>query len=134
MRIKALAAVLISATLLLGGPTGMAVAHTFRDRTQLTLNVSDRNVDRGDYVVFSGRLKADHKECRAHRIVELYRDGVKVDQTQTNDDGEYRFRRRVFDDHRWQVRFGGFVGGTHPHSHTCKESESKRVKVNVRHR
>ena len=131
MRIKALAVVLISATLLLGGPAGVVVAHTFTYRTQLTLNVSERHIERGEYVIFFGRLKADHKDCRSHQVVRLYRDGNQVDTTTTDDDGEYRFRRRVFDTARWQVRFGGSVSGTHPHSHTCKKSESKSVKVTV---
>lgn len=133
MKLKAILALLLSGTVLLGGPIDAAVAHTFSDRTRLTLEVSDRHVDRGDRVVFSGRLKAEHAVCRNHRVVKLYRDGQKVDQTQTNSNGSYQFKRNVFRTARWQVRFGGYVEGTHPHSHTCRQSESKRVKVFVRH-
>jgi len=133
MKIKPIAAVLVSFTLLLGGPIGAAVAHSFTDQTSLTLSVSDRNVERGDTVSFYGHLRARHHLCEANRIVELYRNGVRVDQTRTNSDGFYRFRRRLTSTATWQVRFGGFVGGTHPHSHTCLRSSSNRIKVHVRH-
>ena len=132
MRIKGIVAALISTTLLFGGLTGIAAAHTFTDRTRLTLHVNDRHVDRGDDVVFSGRLRARHKKCRSHQVVELYRNGRLIATTTTNSGGHYRFRRQIFRTGTYRVKFAGFVGGTHPHSHTCKRSSSPRVKVHVR--
>lgn len=133
MRIKGIVSALISMTLLFGGFTGTAAAHTFTDNTSLTLKVSDTNVQRGDYVVFSGHLRAHHKRCRSHQVVGLYKDGVLIRTTTTDSTGFYRFRIRVTSTGTYQVRFAGFVGGTHPHSHTCRPSRSRRVKVEVHH-
>lgn len=132
MKVKQMFILLVSVTVLLAGSMEMAVAHQFSDRTRLTLNVSDRNVQDGDTVVFSGRLISRHKRCRAHQVVGLYRDGVKVDQTRTNGKGFYSFKRKLFRTARWQVRFEGTVRGTHPHSHTCRPSRSQKVRVRVR--
>ena len=133
MKVKQMLTLLVSVTLLLTGSMETAVAHQFSDRTRLTLNVSDRSVQRGDTVTFSGRLIAKHRRCRAHRVVGLYRNGVKVDQTRTSGRGFYSFKRKLFRTARWQVRFAGRVSGTHPHSHTCRPSRSKKIRVVVRH-
>jgi hypothetical protein len=131
MRVKSILALLISGTLLIGGPTGVAVAHDFTDDTTLTLNVTDRHIDRGDEVGFSGHLIADHATCRNHRSIKLFRNGDKVAQTQTNTHGFYSFHRTIFRTATWQTRFGGSVGGTHPHNHTCLKSGSRRITIYV---
>lgn len=132
MKIRGVLALLVSGTLVLAGPVGSVDAHTFTDNTRLTLNVSDRQVRRGDDVAFFGRLIAQHATCRNHRAVKLYRNHRPVERTQTNSNGFYRFNRVLRRTATWQVRFGGFVEGTHPHSHTCRKSGSRRISVTVR--
>ncbi len=133
MKTKSILALLVSATLLVGGSIESVSAHTFTDTTSLTLNVSDRNVRRGDDVAFFGRLIAQHATCRNHRTVKLYRNHHPVKATETNSNGFYRFNRVLRRTATWQVRFGGFVGGTHPHSHTCRKSGSRRVTITLHH-
>jgi hypothetical protein len=132
MKLKQIPAVLLSVILLLTGAMGTAVAHTFSDRTRLTFNVSDRTVREGDTVVFRGRLIARHKVCRANQTVSLYRNGVLVDQTTTDERGFYRFTREVTRDGTYRVRFEGSVSGTHTHSHKCRPSKSRRITIEVR--
>jgi hypothetical protein len=131
MKIKGILALIMSGMLLLGGPTGTAVARDFTDSTTLSLNASPRHVDKGDSVSFSGHLRADHKKCRVHRTIKLFRNGVKVAQTLTDSNGFYRFVRNIFRTANWQTRFSGAVGGTHPHSFTCLASRSRTVTVSV---
>jgi hypothetical protein len=131
MRIKAIVALLLSGTMLVGAPAGVALAHTFTDDTSITLNVSDRNIQRGDEVIFSGHLSSEHATCHSGRVVRLYRNGVRVATTTTNKSGYYRFKRTIYSTATWQVRFGGSVGGTHPHSHTCLRSGSRRITIHV---
>ena len=131
MKIRAIVALLLSGTLLIGAPVGSAFAHVFVDDTSLSLNVSDRNINSGDQVFFTGRLSAEHATCRSGRVVRLYRNGVRVATTTTSRTGFYRFKRTIFSTATWQVRFAGAVGGTHPHSHTCERSGSRRITIQV---
>ena len=131
MKRIAIGALALTITLGLFAP-GIAQAHVRVYDTDLTLRVSDRRVDRGDFVVFSGTLSSARRRCYAHQTVQITRNGVVIATTTTDKDGQYSIALRLRRGGRYQAIFTGDQFGTHPHNHICAADSSRRIRIRVR--
>ncbi len=127
-----LARIMAVSMLLVALAAAPAEAHTRTASTSLTLKVSDTRVDRGDRVIFRGKLRSGWKKCRARQTVTLYRGNRAVQSKMTNRKGRYKFARSVKKTKVWRVRYAGRAWGVHPHDHQCLASSSRGVRVRVR--
>ena len=126
--VKQALAASLALTLFLSGTSLAATTYP----TSITMRVNHKTINRGQRVVFRGNLRSTFIKCRKHRPVTLYRNGRAVATKKTTAAGAYRFTRRPSKTRRWQVRFAGRTGGTHPNQYICKASRSRRIKVRVR--
>ncbi len=118
------------ASLLIVGP---ASAHVRTASTSLKLSASSTSIHKGKTVTFTATLKSGWKKCYSQRRVVLYKNGNKQFYKGTNTSGVAKFKVKPTNTANWQVRFKGRKWGTHPHDHTCLASQSKTIKVVVRH-
>jgi hypothetical protein len=113
---------------------GVADAHTVHHRTNLGIGRRPHGaVQSGTDVTFKGRLRSKTQACKGESTIKLIRIGVGVVATTvTGPGGRYSFNRTMHRTARFRTRFNGKVlNGTHPHNHTCRGSQSGRIKVVV---
>lgn len=124
---------LAAATLLIGSVgSGPALAHVRREPTRLSLQVNSKNIDAGDRVVFTGKLKSDWDRCVRFKKVSLFKGDKKVLTKETSRSGAFRFTRSPKNTRVWHVEFAGKrLRGAHPHVHRCLSSESHTIRVRV---
>lgn len=110
----------------------VADAHVRIEPTRLTLRVSDRRVDKGDKVVFTGHLKSAWNKCYAFQPVKLIRNGVVRASRKTNSTGIVKFIRHLRHSGYWHLKYRGRRWGLHPHRHVCRPSASNIVHIVVK--
>lgn len=125
--VKRILAVSLTLVVVLGG---MALAATTYN-TRLTFRASSTSINRGQDVVFSGKLKSSFAKCYKSRKVTLYRNGKAVDTKHTSSTGHFTFVRHPNRTHTWRAKFAGKTGGTHPNQWACRASASDKVRVEV---
>jgi hypothetical protein len=100
-------------------------------KTSLVLRVSDNQVPEGTKVSFGGQLKSPWIKCVKNRKVKLLRNGNKLGVRRTNATGQVLFRRQLFHTGTFKLRFAGRQWGKHPHRHSCRASNSRKIRVTV---
>ena len=120
--IRAVAALVLTAGLVFAdiGVASIASAHQFEDVATISLQRKPRTVPRGGgRVNFFGRVKAEHRKCRAHRLVKIFRihSGL-VTTALTRGGGAYSVTKNVRPG-RYVARVASFAAGEHPHRHVC---------------
>jgi hypothetical protein len=124
-------AIALTFTLGLYAP-GVARAHVAEINTRLSMFVSDATPNDGQSVVFRGALKSKNRRCFRNQQIQILRNGSVFKTTRTNNRGRYRVAKKVTQSGRYRARFNGFGPfGTHPHSHTCKPSQSSQIRIRV---
>jgi hypothetical protein len=118
---------------------GVAGAHQFTDNTNLTIHKNHPNpYDKDETVIFKGKANADHKFCRKHRRVSLFKKRPGPDRFIESDITGGRGRYKVvwesarLGTHRFYTKVKPKVGGQHPHRHVCRRDTSRTVKVVVK--
>jgi hypothetical protein len=111
--------------------TTVAEAHVRVEKTHLKLQVSDKQIRKGETVKFTGTLTSNWSKCYANRPVKLMRDGVVKRSKKTNVDGIVKWTWDVRATGKWQLWFKGRKWGEHPHRHVCKPSYSNIIKITV---
>lgn len=128
----------ITIVLLVGGwlffSAGPALGHF--DDSRISLHVNAHRFDRGDRVVFFGRLNNEHRRCERNESVQLRKrrrgGGSRfVDSTRTDGEGEFRFsfRFRPRKAGRYFARYNGSGRFGYNNNHRCgrDRSPSRRI-------
>jgi hypothetical protein len=134
---RIVAAVLMTVFLTATVLAEVAVAHTFVAGTSLTINkVPGGSVNKGTTVVIYGKLKSSHAFCREDQVVRLMKVRPGSDKLlhkdRTDAEGEYLFVRTAKKDQKLYTKFKKVTETSYGHSHTCKGSRSKTIKINVK--
>ena len=119
-------AVVIAATFAF---SGTALAASWVASTTLSLNASDRSVDKGDQVKFSGNLSSSRKKCRANQQVLLFKGNKKVASKRTSGSGHYSFTQKIKRTKTWHTEYKRHEYGTHPNVKVCLGTVSNGVRV-----
>ena len=113
---------------------GPAAAHIKTFPTDVTLKVSDTNVERGDFVVFTARVTSPKHACEVGRTVQLLRDGVVIATKTTNSNGVVRFRVKITSKATYQARvLPELLVKNHFHTHRCAGDKSNKITVKTHH-
>src|SRR5436305_10868531 len=123
--------VLSTASLLLTGvqPAGAVTQVT----THTKMTASDKSIHKGDLVKFKVHLTAGKAKCVKHMPIKLLKNGNLVVTKNTNDKGKVVFKKHPKKTAKWQALFPGKKKGKHPKRVNCKPSQSKKIKVVVKH-
>ena len=106
-----------------------AVAHTFSEGTTLS---GKRALGRKRALIFGTLSDGQCKRGKTIQLVNAKTGGVKATDV-TDKEGEYRFKvRRGKRTKRFYARFQGSVETSYQHSHTCRGSQSRIIKVKRR--
>ena len=134
---RIVAGALVTMVLITSQLAGVATAHTFVASTSLTIHkVPSGKVAKGTTMVVYGKLKSDHKVCREDQLIKLMKvrqgeDKVKA-KDRTDTEGEYFFTFNAKKDQKLYTKFSKVVETSYGHSHTCKGSTSKTIKIDVK--
>ena len=125
-----LSIVLLAAAVALSLPVGVASAHDSRFPSRIEIRAADAQ---GSQVLLAGKIRADHRECRAGRTVVLLvrfeEDGPRavLDVDQSSDNGAWAVRGNFDDtsDQKVKVLKEDLREGSN-HDHVC-EADSTPV-------
>ena len=132
--VRRAAAVFVAGIFLAGAFMSPAAAHIKTFPTSVTLSVSDTNVKKGDFVVFTARVTSPKHACEVGRTVQLLRDGVVIATKTTNSKGVVRFRVKVTSKATYQVRvLPETLVSNHLHRHRCARATSNKITVKTHH-
>jgi hypothetical protein len=134
---RIVAAVLVTAFLTVSVLGEVATAHTFVATTSLGINKAPGgSVKKGTTVVIYGKLKSSKALCREDQVVRLMKarsgDDKLLAKDRTDAEGEYLFVRTAKKDMKVYTKFKKVTETSYGHSHTCKGSKSKTIKINVK--
>jgi hypothetical protein len=109
-----------------------AMAHFDDSRT--TIGTPERNLERGDRIVFFGRLNNEHRKCERREIIELVHRGEGVvDTDRTDREGEFVLRNGRFQwkqDKGWYfARFRGSGRFGYNDRHRCGHDRSRGIRL-----
>lgn len=121
----------IAAVLALAVPIGAAAHVRENVETSLTIKASDKKINSGQKVTFSGKLTSEWKKCKSEEKILLFRNKTQIGKTRTNGTGKYTITKKLHQPGKYSVKYPGRSWGTHPHSHSCLPSQSKKIRIRV---
>jgi hypothetical protein len=121
----------IAVALALAVPIGAAAHVRENVPTSVTIKASDKKINAGQKVTFSGKLSSEWKKCKSEEKILLFRNATQIGQTRTNGTGKYSITKKLNQTGKYSVKYPGRSWGTHPHSHSCLPSQSAKIKIRV---
>ncbi len=112
-------------------------AGSWTDQPSVSLYASTHVISSPHLVMFSGRISADHKECKVGRPVSMYTgaNGVGfVGSTVSGSHGRFSIPAFVDRNHTFHVEVAGKTTTVHPDTQVCNDASSNFWIVRVKNK